>query len=419
MNKSSNIMFSFSSKLWYDPRRVSSKTGEVSLYVQVIIDGLHDEFPLKLRWPATAIDLAKGKCLPRWKNDGVVSDYNLEVSSEIAKHTDILMTYRLKKKPIDIKKFAKELKVFDQRECFLAYFKSEIDRRFRKKEISQQTKKNHHSVRRLLMAFDPVCNYQDINLKWMKAFKTFLINREWAKGKFYKPGTIWAAVKSVKTYLTLAADEPLISVDESAKDFPNPKPNANTIYCNRDELRRLMILHRSGQLTNIERKVLSAFLFQCFTSLRISDVYRVDASWRLEPGYLDFIPAKNFKKQKWIHIPIMPMANHFITETKGQYFDLPTTQEFNRSLKDLAKMALINKPLKSHAGRHTFGYLYMTTVGNLKGLQEIMGHSKIETTERYAHLDDDYQTQSVIMIQSQFEDLILSRQRKPEIATAI
>jgi len=47
----------------------------------------------------------------------------------------------------------------------------------------------------------------------------------------------------------------------------------------------------------------------------------------------------------------------------------------------------------------------MTTVGNLYGLKEILGHSKIETTERYAHLDDEYQLEQTMLIQQGFEGL--------------
>ncbi|RZL46742.1 MAG: hypothetical protein EOP00_14070, partial [Pedobacter sp.] len=62
-------MFSFSSTLWYEKRRVNATTGLTSLYLQVVIDGKHKEFPLKHKWPAEFIDLAKGKLLPRFKKD--------------------------------------------------------------------------------------------------------------------------------------------------------------------------------------------------------------------------------------------------------------------------------------------------------------------------------------------------------------
>src|SRR5690606_16878828 len=109
------------------------------------------------------------------------------------------------------------------------------------------------------------------------------------------------------------------------------------------------------------------------------------------------------KKPKKIQIPLVPLARNLIDESLRNFFDLPTEQEYNRTLKDLAHKAGINKKLTSHVGRHTFGYLYMTTVGNLFALREILGHSDIVTTERYAHLDEEYKMEQALLMQKGFE----------------
>jgi site-specific recombinase XerD len=97
------------------------------------------------------------------------------------------------------------------------------------------------------------------------------------------------------------------------------------------------------------------------------------------------------------------MAKQFIDEALNQFFTLPTTQEYNRTLKDLANMADIKKKIHSHVGRHTFGYLFMTTVGDIYALKNIMGHSKIATTERYAHIDEEYELEQTLKIQEGFK----------------
>lgn len=70
-------------------------------------------------------------------------------------------------------------------------------------------------------------------------------------------------------------------------------------------------------------------------------------------------------------------------------FDCPADQTVNYRLKEIAAIAGIKKHLTTHVGRHTFGFLYLLMGGKVEELQEIMGHSKIETTMIYTHTDHD------------------------------
>src|SRR5690606_23416740 len=139
-----------------------------------------------------------------------------------------------------------------------------------------------------------------------------------------------------------------------------------TTYLNREELRRLFKLMDPACLTCVEFSVLKAFLFTCFTSLRISDLYEAGNKMLVADNMLTFTAKKNrARRPKLIHIPLLPMARKLIDDSLQTFFVLPSEQEYNRTLKDLARKANINKKLTSHVGRHTFGYLYMTTAGNL------------------------------------------------------
>ncbi len=356
-----------------------------------------------MKWPVTKIDVRQNLLLPRFKGDPDVSDFNLIIEDTRAKHHKIYKDYRVREQPLDMAKFAKEVVVFNDRDCFLTFMETEAKRRHTRKEIDRKTFQNANATRKVLAKYDPESLFKDIDLKWMKRFKVFLI----AEG--YKPGTIWARIKEVKTYLKLASLEPMIYVRPEAVSFPNPKVATDTTFLEEDEVRRLMILSRNGGLTHVQENVLKAFLFTCFTSLRISDVYRINSNWLISDGVLKFIPKKNEKRGKFLTIKLMPMANAFIMNLTGKYFTLPTEQEYNRTLKDLAKEAEINKRLTSHVGRHTFGALYMTANRDIHGLQEVMGHSKMETTQRYAHLGDDYQKEAVKQIQDKFSDLIIRK----------
>jgi len=396
-------MFQFSSKLYFEKRRINKEDGYTTLFLQVVISRRHKEFSLKLRWPVTKIDMINSVLLSRYKNDVDVADYNMLIMTERAKHNEIFKIYRLRNEFIDLDKFTRELRVYDSKESFITYQRLENARRLRKKEICNKTFQNHEATCKQVEIYDPLSLFQNIDAKWMLGFKNFLIN------KYYKHSTIWARLKEVQTTLNLAAAEPMIYVHKSAIEFKNAKPKTETTFLNRDEITRMILIHDPLFLTPIEFNVLSAFLFTCFTSIRISDVYRIDHSWEISENFIKFKPHKNRKSGKVIEIPIMSIAKSFINNIKGKYFTLPCEQEYNRTLKDLAVKAEINKKITSHVGRHTFGYLFMTTVGNLKSLMEILGHSKIDTTDRYAHLDNEYQLDAVKQIEKSFTNFRVLR----------
>lgn len=384
-------------KLHYNTQRIK-KDGTAGLYLRVIINREKKDFPLKLDWPVERIDLKNQILLAQGKRDTKVDDYNLLIDADRAKFTEIQITYRIRKEDLNIDKLAREFRIFNEKECFASYLELERNRRYKRKEIEKNTWQNAHATKMAMLSYDQTCLFKNINRKWMNGFKTFLRN------KGYMPGTIWAKMACVKAYLRLAGMEPLIFVDEGALNFPNPKTKVQTTYLNVEELRRLIIM-LEGDLTNRQLRVLEAFLFTCFTSLRISDVYAANSQWEVQQGFLDFVPHKNRKRGQKIRIPLIPIAKALINRGVT-YFDLPNMVQYNETLKELAEKAGIIKNLTSHVGRHTFGFLYMTNTENIYGLQQVLGHSKLETTERYAHLDDNYKMESTAKIQNGFADLM-------------
>src|SRR5690606_8959183 len=104
------------------------------------------------------------------------------------------------------------------------------------------------------------------------------------------------------------------------------------------------------------------------TSLRVSDLYRAGSDWMVSDNLLVFTQHKNRnRKPKIVRVPLNTIAKSLVDDARQKFFELPTEQEYNRTLKELAAKADIRKNLTSHVGRHTFGYLYMTAVGNILG----------------------------------------------------
>lgn len=393
-------MFKFSTTLHVWKSRVK-KNGYSSLYLQVYIayPGTKDRdyFKLNLEWPFDKIDFDNAMLLPRHKGDPDVNDYNMIIMAERAKFNEIAKVYRLANRTLSIKELKREMIFADSSKSVVGYFELRRKELYRRREISYQTYRNYGTTISRIKQFQYDIRFDQINKKWMDRFKAYL------KKEGNSHNTVWTRLKDVKALLKVANDEATIHVDPAAIEYENRYIDTPITFLNRDELRTLIKLLRSHTLIEQDENVLKAFLFSCFTSLRISDIYEANQGWMLSENFLLFTMVKNrMKKPKTIKIPIAPIAKEFISTTLNQFFKLPTQQEYNRTLKDIAHLAGMKKRLTSHVGRHTFGYLFMTSVGDIYALKEIMGHSKIETTQRYAHLDEEYKLEQVVKVMQGF-----------------
>ena len=61
----------------------------------------------------------------------------------------------------------------------------------------------------------------------------------------------------------------------------------------------------------------------------------------------------------------------------------------NIHLKEIAKIAEIDKAITHKVGRHTFATIFLKRTKDLATLKEIMGHSDIKETLVYAHVLDE------------------------------
>src|ERR1700757_4206916 len=73
-------------------------------------------------------------------------------------------------------------------------------------------------------------------------------------------------------------------------------------------------------------------------------------------------------------------------------FDNKRTNEF---LKVIAEIAGINKPLSFHSARHTFAINSLILGIKIEVVSDILGHSKLTTTQRYARVVDTLREQEM------------------------
>ncbi len=160
--------------------------------------------------------------------------------------------------------------------------------------------------------------------------------------------------------------------------------------------------------------VRDAFLFSCFTGLRISDVRT------LRPGDIQtsadgstlFINKEMVKTGGKVVVPLSKEARRWLPgkpNDEGFYFSLPCKATINRTLKLWAKAAGINKTVSYHVSRHTFATSMLTLGADIYTTSKLLGHANVRTTEAYAKIVDSKKIASVNLLDNMFNQVNTAR----------
>ncbi len=83
---------------------------------------------------------------------------------------------------------------------------------------------------------------------------------------------------------------------------------------------------------------------------------------------------------------ISSMSRALLVSRKGTKLDTSTIQ---RIVRNLAKDAGIKKKVTPHVLRHTFATAVLRNGGDIRFIQQLLGHASVATTQIYTHVDDN------------------------------
>ena len=390
-------------QLWFNKQRVK-KSGNASLYLQLIVDAEHEQVRLKkLEWPADKFDWSKKALLPRFKDDPDYLTYVAVAERERAKYWKVVMNFLQRDVPFTLSDIFREVNLYQDGHQFCAFMENAIRARqktqVKKDMIKGSTANGPH--RTSLKIFRAFLNDQDLEIIQIDSE---LLRRfaEYLSKTMGEPG-VWVKIQNIKSYLSYAARNK-VAVNPDYKNFTMTLEEKEPVWLEEDEVGKLMELYKNPDLGEEHRRNLRAFLFACFTGLRISDLKRWNKDW-LKGDSIVFEPQKKKKSiqaKRIVRIPIIPAAEQFIADLKEQTFELPVDQVYNRGLKALAPMAGIDKNLTSHVARHTFA-TWMAMLGSKTiFISSLLGHRSPRTTERYTHVAEKYLGYEMMKLQNKF-----------------
>ncbi len=390
-------MINASTKIVFNKQRVR-EDGTVLLYLRVIVDRQRKDINLKIYWAMDRFDLKKGKCLPTGPDDKLCSDYNIILRDAVAKATEVIVSYRLKRLELTLDLF---LKAYYDRLCttdFLKYYEKKVNDRYRAGEIEESTRDNHMSSFRKLKEWKPGFPFSEMNNRTAHIFDTWMLRKTPCKSLNGRANHH----KNFKTYLNFA-------LKQEGVDFIHPyhffraKHEMGRYQPLTKEQFILFYEHYSDPVIHpSHRVVLRAFLFCCVTGIRHGDLRRFSLDW-IDGDFFDFIPGKTKRYGTRVRMPITSEAIDLIADEIDEVgdtkmFNYPSEQKQNDYINEISDILGIKMRVCFQIARETFATLYMEHDGKLEVLASFMGHTTTRQSEKYVKIMDQRKKQESLRI---------------------
>jgi integrase/recombinase XerD len=389
-------------QLWYNKNR-PKKSGKVSLYIQLLVNGEHDEIPIKnLEWPVDKISWKEKKLVERFAEDPDWLTYISAIERERAKYWAVIRRFIQNDLPFKLADVHREVNRYARGHLFCQFMSDSIRERRKSKipkvRIKDSTGEVQQVSQRALLEYTKGLDVEisKIDADWLEAYANHLRD-------MMSENTVWVRIKDVKTYLSYAFKKKLL-VNLDYKNFSVTPEETEPTWLEENEIKSLLQLYFRCELLSSDKRNLRAFLFGCFTGLRVSDLTRWNKDW-IQGDEIVFVPAKarwSKRPPKPIRIPIIPIARQFIEDLKSETLDIPSDQAYNREIKRFSEMAGFDKNLTTHVSRHTFAtWLAMMDIPVLV-ISKLLGHKSTRQTMVYIHIAEHYKAVQMMKLQQKF-----------------
>lgn len=372
----------------------AKENGIVVLRYYVSGQGQHDYIPTGLEWDLKNFDEKQGIIK---KGNADIKEYN-SINQKLTDLYNRICDILEKQQEFSINDLKEELKGKQIQQDFISYALRIALQRLKRNEIQYTSYKAQVSSINVLKGFCKHLPFSKINLQLVNDYKLYLIEQG------YERNTVWGRLKDLRTYLNLARKDKILFDYPFGGKFKMPRTEARVEYLHENEFQKLKDYFMSESIKDAERAVLRAFLFACYTSLRLSDILALKGK-NIKNDVVEFSPKKTIESETKrilkLRIPLHDFAKLLVINSPKEekvFNDLPTEQKINRRLKLIAEKLNIPKGISFHYSRHTFATRFLAAGGAIEILQEIMGHESIKTTMIYVHIEPSRKAKQINLL---------------------
>ncbi len=387
------------------------KKGDFPILLRISINGDHDYFNTGRRIKETQYDKENKIVKPQVNGsvkliafidrqkvivDGIINDF--EKKGEVATLSKVKSIYEQQTGKV-------------KSDSFYDYVEETIKWERLHTSISDGTLDNYVCELKKLQNYRRVLTIHDIDKSFLQQYKSYIL-----KTLKQKDNTAYHAMCFLRKYTK--------QLHTAGKIMPYPFDNfqvgtpfeATLEYLEPEELTRLHDLYDSKQLLTIVKKyntkyahdfksglkyqeVLRYFLVACYTGLRHSDIKTLKREHIKSKFIVKTLVKGREGRLKTVRIPIrkrlsslLNMDNQSKLVFEGAVMEDSQT---NRYLKGIMVIAEINKHITFHIARHTFSIISLLLGIKIEVVSDILGHSELTTTQRYARVVDRLREQEM------------------------
>ncbi|MBN2778865.1 MAG: site-specific integrase [Bacteroidales bacterium] len=342
-----------------------NKKGLSKLYLQIIIDRKTKRYPLEIFIEPDNWDRASSKVIKR--DDKAI--LNRIITNELAKVNKYYLVMR-EAENVSFERFD---------ELFLNISHTKLSDMFELhyKRISSDSAKPFKTVAKQLMFLFGDIEINKVNLKIINEYHDYI------KDKAHN--TIWVRHKCLKTVINTAIRHEIYKNKNPYNNFKINYIQTLRVFLEMKEVEAIEKILIRPHVAERIKHCARAFLFQCYTGLRYSDLKQL----KFDQIQSNSIRLKTQKTEEIIYIPISSRAQSILNvmdRTKSYVFKIPTNQKYNDALKEVGIEAKIAKALTSHVARHTFATISIDLGIPIEIISKLLGHKKIKTTQIYAQI---------------------------------
>ena len=320
-------------------------------------------------------------------------DKNLIIDNIRARINDVLVKYRLRNKKLTKEGF---LKTYHRPDDYPTFFDFIKDYQQKFSSLTEPaTMCVHESVINKIKEFAPNLHFDDITTDWLDKYYLYL-----RKSLNNCENTAYKNLSIFRKYVRYAFKNGYM--DEYPFDnWKIRRTKSNYTYLTENELEKLVKLYQEGSLEAKYHKTLEFFLFMCFSSLHIGDAKTLKLEQFTNNSFTYFRIKNRNKKPEPIVVPVSSTLRQLLFGIVGYrkngliFENLMQDQTMNGYLKEIAKIAGINKNISHKTGRHTFATYFLGKTKDLASLKDILGHSELRETLIYAHVLDESKQEGI------------------------